>query len=207
MIHRTDSIVSWVEAQGSYRSCTFTQRKCLIKSESVCLSVWCAWEKKIRSVWLFYIVFVFTARPPPLDLRGLSTISECPFHGPLTRTMTEPRWELWQTHIYTPKWPQTLFFFSATSVCVLHLQQRHCVCFDTALPQVTWSLFPAFAALPAQMSSHLLVCDVYERHTDVMLFVNCKIFVYWKLLCFVSVCLFLAHHFSLFLWTGGGYGA
>uniref|UniRef100_A0A8C1Z8J2 PH domain-containing protein n=1 Tax=Cyprinus carpio TaxID=7962 RepID=A0A8C1Z8J2_CYPCA len=31
------------------------------------------------------------ARPPPLDLRGLSTISECPFHGPLTRTMTEPR--------------------------------------------------------------------------------------------------------------------
>ncbi|KTF86795.1 hypothetical protein cypCar_00012794 [Cyprinus carpio] len=30
------------------------------------------------------------ARPPPLDLRGLSTISECPFHGPLTRTMTEP---------------------------------------------------------------------------------------------------------------------
>ncbi|KAF4112822.1 hypothetical protein G5714_005367 [Onychostoma macrolepis] len=30
------------------------------------------------------------ARPPPLDLRGLSTISECPFHVPLTRTMTEP---------------------------------------------------------------------------------------------------------------------
>ncbi|XP_057184631.1 GRB2-associated-binding protein 3 isoform X2 [Triplophysa rosa] len=30
------------------------------------------------------------ARPPPLDLRGLSTISECPFHIPLTRTMTEP---------------------------------------------------------------------------------------------------------------------
>ncbi|XP_077097368.1 GRB2-associated-binding protein 3 isoform X1 [Siphateles boraxobius] len=29
-------------------------------------------------------------RPPPLDLRGLSTISECPFHIPLTRTMTEP---------------------------------------------------------------------------------------------------------------------
>lgn len=92
---------------GSYGSCTFTQRKCLIKSESVCLSVWCAWEKKIRSVWVFCIVFAFTARPPPLDLRGLSTISECPFHVPLTRTMTEPRWELWQTHIYTPKWPQT----------------------------------------------------------------------------------------------------
>ncbi|XP_051970413.1 GRB2-associated-binding protein 3-like isoform X2 [Xyrauchen texanus] len=30
------------------------------------------------------------ARPPPLDLRGLSTISEYPFHVPLTRTMTEP---------------------------------------------------------------------------------------------------------------------
>ncbi|KAI2664845.1 GRB2-associated-binding protein 3 [Labeo rohita] len=30
------------------------------------------------------------ARPPPLDLRGLSTISECPLHVPLTRTMTEP---------------------------------------------------------------------------------------------------------------------
>ncbi|ROI27680.1 GRB2-associated-binding protein 3 [Anabarilius grahami] len=29
-------------------------------------------------------------RPPPLDLRGLSTISECPFHVSLTRTMTEP---------------------------------------------------------------------------------------------------------------------
>ncbi|XP_067295325.1 GRB2-associated-binding protein 3 isoform X1 [Pseudorasbora parva] len=29
-------------------------------------------------------------RPPPLDLRGLSTISECPVHVPLTRTMTEP---------------------------------------------------------------------------------------------------------------------
>ncbi|XP_073808214.1 GRB2-associated-binding protein 3 isoform X2 [Danio rerio] len=29
-------------------------------------------------------------RPPPLDLRGLSTISECPFHVPLTRAMTEP---------------------------------------------------------------------------------------------------------------------
>ncbi|KAA0716692.1 GRB2-associated-binding protein 3 GRB2-associated binder 3 [Triplophysa tibetana] len=30
------------------------------------------------------------ARPPPLDLRGLSTISECPFHVPLTRAMTDP---------------------------------------------------------------------------------------------------------------------
>lgn len=27
-------------------------------------------------------------RPPPLDLRGLSTITECPNHRPLTRTMT-----------------------------------------------------------------------------------------------------------------------
>ncbi|XP_064837521.1 GRB2-associated-binding protein 3-like isoform X2 [Oncorhynchus masou masou] len=30
------------------------------------------------------------ARPPPLDLRGLSTIRECPTHMPLIRTMTEP---------------------------------------------------------------------------------------------------------------------
>uniref|UniRef100_UPI003AAF022E GRB2-associated-binding protein 3 n=1 Tax=Centroberyx gerrardi TaxID=166262 RepID=UPI003AAF022E len=30
------------------------------------------------------------ARPPPLDLRGLSTIRECPTHLPLSRTMTEP---------------------------------------------------------------------------------------------------------------------
>ncbi|KAJ8416749.1 hypothetical protein AAFF_G00326270 [Aldrovandia affinis] len=30
------------------------------------------------------------ARPPPLDLRGLSTISECPLHLSLTRTLTEP---------------------------------------------------------------------------------------------------------------------
>nr|XP_023698788.1 GRB2-associated-binding protein 3-like [Paramormyrops kingsleyae] len=30
------------------------------------------------------------ARPPPLDLRGLSTIRECPFHLPLMRTLTEP---------------------------------------------------------------------------------------------------------------------
>ncbi|KAI1898903.1 hypothetical protein AGOR_G00077190 [Albula goreensis] len=29
-------------------------------------------------------------RPPPLDLRGLSTISECPLHLSLTRTLTEP---------------------------------------------------------------------------------------------------------------------
>ncbi|XP_040007344.1 GRB2-associated-binding protein 3 isoform X2 [Xiphias gladius] len=29
------------------------------------------------------------ARPPPLDLRGLSTITECPTHLPLSRTMTE----------------------------------------------------------------------------------------------------------------------
>ncbi|KAF7664203.1 hypothetical protein LDENG_00185310 [Lucifuga dentata] len=29
------------------------------------------------------------ARPPPLDLRGLSTITECPTHLPLRRTMTE----------------------------------------------------------------------------------------------------------------------
>ncbi|XP_029375166.1 GRB2-associated-binding protein 3 isoform X2 [Echeneis naucrates] len=29
------------------------------------------------------------ARPPPLDLRGLSTITECPTHLPLNRTMTE----------------------------------------------------------------------------------------------------------------------
>ncbi|KAG9338894.1 hypothetical protein JZ751_024284 [Albula glossodonta] len=29
-------------------------------------------------------------RPPPLDLRGLSTIRECPTHLPLTRTLTEP---------------------------------------------------------------------------------------------------------------------
>uniref|UniRef100_A0AAZ3RXV6 PH domain-containing protein n=1 Tax=Oncorhynchus tshawytscha TaxID=74940 RepID=A0AAZ3RXV6_ONCTS len=32
------------------------------------------------------------ARPPPLDLRGLSTIRECPTHMPLIRTMTEPGW-------------------------------------------------------------------------------------------------------------------
>ncbi|XP_054610093.1 GRB2-associated-binding protein 3 isoform X2 [Dunckerocampus dactyliophorus] len=31
------------------------------------------------------------ARPPPLDLRGLSTITECPTHYPLGRTMTESR--------------------------------------------------------------------------------------------------------------------
>nr|XP_029483913.1 GRB2-associated-binding protein 3-like isoform X1 [Oncorhynchus nerka]XP_029483915.1 GRB2-associated-binding protein 3-like isoform X1 [Oncorhynchus nerka] len=30
------------------------------------------------------------ARPPPLDLRGLSTIRECPTHMALIRTMTEP---------------------------------------------------------------------------------------------------------------------
>ncbi|KAM3869294.1 GRB2-associated-binding protein 3 [Diretmus argenteus] len=30
------------------------------------------------------------ARPPPLDLRGLSTITECPTHLPLSRAMTEP---------------------------------------------------------------------------------------------------------------------
>lgn len=58
---------------------------------------------------MFCNVFGFTVRPPPLDLRGLSTISECPFHVPLTRTMTEPRWDLhnidlWQTHIYRSKW-------------------------------------------------------------------------------------------------------
>ncbi|XP_049448561.1 GRB2-associated-binding protein 3 isoform X2 [Epinephelus fuscoguttatus] len=29
------------------------------------------------------------ARPPPLDLRGLSTITECPTHLPLSRAMTE----------------------------------------------------------------------------------------------------------------------
>lgn len=29
------------------------------------------------------------ARPPPLDLRGLSTITECPTHLPLSRTMTD----------------------------------------------------------------------------------------------------------------------
>ncbi|KAK7922686.1 hypothetical protein WMY93_009588 [Mugilogobius chulae] len=29
------------------------------------------------------------ARPPPLDLRGLSTITECPTHLPLNRTMTD----------------------------------------------------------------------------------------------------------------------
>lgn len=31
------------------------------------------------------------ARPPPLDLRGLSTITECPTHLPLSRAMTESR--------------------------------------------------------------------------------------------------------------------
>ncbi|XP_077596455.1 GRB2-associated-binding protein 3 isoform X2 [Stigmatopora nigra] len=31
------------------------------------------------------------ARPPPLDLRGLSTITECPAHHPLSRTKTELR--------------------------------------------------------------------------------------------------------------------
>lgn len=35
----------------------------------------------------------FAARPPPLDLRGLSTIRECPTHMPLIRTMTEPGWD------------------------------------------------------------------------------------------------------------------
>ncbi len=149
--HRTgtsDSIVSWVEAQGSYRSCTFTQRKCLIKSESVCLSVWCVWEKKIRSVWMFCIVFAFTARPPPLDLRGLSTISECPFHVPLTRT--EPRWELWQTHIYTPKWPQT----DPLQLC--SSSQLFCLC-----PTSSTKILCLF--WPCSSSSHLIsvscLCD------------------------------------------------
>ncbi|XP_051902633.1 GRB2-associated-binding protein 3 isoform X1 [Hippocampus zosterae] len=31
----------------------------------------------------------FTARPPPLDLRGLSTITECPAHHALSRTKTD----------------------------------------------------------------------------------------------------------------------
>jgi len=150
-----DSIVSWVEAQGSYRSCTFTQRKCLIKlSERVFVCVVCGWQKKMRSVWAFCIVFGFTVRPPPLDL---STISECPFHVPLTRTMTEPRWdllntELWQTLIYRSKGPRTLcVILFSISVCVLNVKQRYWVC----LPHVTWSLFPA----SAQAFSHLHVCD------------------------------------------------
>ncbi|XP_041808266.1 GRB2-associated-binding protein 3 [Chelmon rostratus] len=34
------------------------------------------------------------ARPPPLDLRGLSTITECPTHLPLSRAMTESRFSV-----------------------------------------------------------------------------------------------------------------
>ncbi|XP_068188246.1 GRB2-associated-binding protein 3 isoform X2 [Antennarius striatus] len=34
------------------------------------------------------------ARPPPLDLRGLSTITECPTHLPLTRAITETRFSV-----------------------------------------------------------------------------------------------------------------
>lgn len=40
-----------------------------------------------------FVLSRFTARPPPLDLRGLSTITECPTHLPLSRAMTESRWE------------------------------------------------------------------------------------------------------------------
>lgn len=36
-----------------------------------------------------FVLSWFTARPPPLDLRGLSTITECPTHLPLSRAMTE----------------------------------------------------------------------------------------------------------------------
>lgn len=191
-------------AQGSYRSCTFTQRKCLIKSESVCLSVWCAWEKKIRSVWLFCIVFAFTARPPPLDLRGLSTISECPFHVPLTRT--EPRWELWQTHIYTPKWPQTdplqLCSSSQPLLSVSYIFNKDTVFVLTLLFLKSPDLCDP---LCTRVFSFTCLWCLWTPHWS---YVNCKIlFCIWKLLCFVSVCLSPAHHFSLFLWTGGEDGA
>lgn len=40
-----------------------------------------------------FVLSWFTARPPPLDLSGLSTITECPTHLPLSRAMTESWWE------------------------------------------------------------------------------------------------------------------
>lgn len=65
------------------------------------------------------------ARPPPLDLRGLSTIRECPTHMPLSRTMTEPiNFHLEGRHLKgikdteascSPKESRQLFFPAAES--------------------------------------------------------------------------------------------
>lgn len=50
-----------------------------------------------------FVLSWFTARPPPLDLRGLSTITECPTHLPLSRAMTESWWEKKKSSLFIHK--------------------------------------------------------------------------------------------------------
>ncbi|KAK1787284.1 hypothetical protein P4O66_002709 [Electrophorus voltai] len=71
-------------------------------------------------------------KPPPLDLRGLSTIRECPAHHPLARTMTEPR--------------------CGTTVC---LALRHHLLIHTAIVVCPRSLFAVCDSAPWLSHSHL----------------------------------------------------
>lgn len=110
----------------------------------------------------------------------------------------------------TPNWSSATLFFFSTVLSVSYIFNKDTVLF--------W---------PCSSSSHLIsvscLCDplctsvfsftcLWCLWTPHWSYVNCKILfciciTVWKLLCFVSVCLSLAHHFSLFLWTGGEDGA
>lgn len=61
----------------------------------ICVIVWkLTFPWHIRELQTSPLTLPFlAARPPPLDLRGLSTITECPTHLPLSRAMTESWWE------------------------------------------------------------------------------------------------------------------
>jgi hypothetical protein len=85
--------ISWVNicSMALFEKLLF-QHKCPLLGEKYSWSLLSDREFEGCLPHLTILFLWFAARPPPLDLRGLSTIREGPTHMALIRTMTEPGW-------------------------------------------------------------------------------------------------------------------
>ncbi|XP_076024520.1 GRB2-associated-binding protein 3 [Genypterus blacodes] len=73
------------------------------------------------------------ARPPPLDLRGLSTITECPTHLPLRRTMTESCFSMRSLPLERRPENGETTEEGGTSCTLIESRQQLCFSFDRAV--------------------------------------------------------------------------
>lgn len=112
--HYCVSLETWLRLQSiaiSSRVWGEVSAQCHIRFWGICWCVTFAWWRSTAvNIWMmlqdvvwkwtfwcrfinnYFVLTSSTARPPPLDLRGLSTITECPTHLPLR--LTESWWEI-----------------------------------------------------------------------------------------------------------------